>query len=46
MLGISKKSEVAPNMFILLSEAENGGYSYTHVHCVQTKNILANEPSP
>ena len=27
MLGISKKSEVAINMFILLSEPENGGYS-------------------
>ena len=27
-------------------EPENEGYSYTHVHCAQTKNILANEPSP
>ena len=46
MLGISKKSEVALNMFILLSEPENEGYSYTHVHCAGSKNILANEPSP
>ena len=46
MVGISKKSEVALDMFILPSEPENEGYSYTHVHCVQTKNILANEPSP
>ena len=46
MLGISKKLEVALDMFSLLSEPENEGYCYTHVHCEQTKNILANEPSP
>ena len=42
MLGISKKSEVALDMFSLLSELENESYCYTHVHCAQTKNILAN----
>ena len=46
MLGISKKSGVALDMFVLLSEPENEGYCYTHVRCAQTKNILANEPSP
>ena len=46
MLGISKKSEVALDMFSLLSEPENEGYCYTHVHCALTNNILANEPSP
>ena len=46
MVGISKKSEVALGMFILLNEPENEGYSYTHVHCAETKNILANESSP
>ena len=46
MLEISKWSEMALDMFSLLSEPENEGYSYTHVHCAQTKYILANEPSP
>ena len=45
MLGILKKLEVALGMFNLLSEPENEGYYYTHVHCAQTKNILAIEPS-
>ena len=45
MLGISKKSEVALDMSILLSEPENGGIGFTHVHCAQTKNILAILPS-
>ena len=46
MLEILRKSEVAQGMFILLSKSENGGTCYTHVHCAQTKNILADEPSP
>ena len=46
MLGILKKSEDALNKFILLSKSENGGTCFTLVHCAQTKNILANEPSP
>ena len=46
MWGISKKSEVAQDMFNLLSKSENEGTCYTHVHCAQIKNILANEPSP
>ena len=42
MLGISKKLEAPQGMFILLSKSENGGTYYTHVHCAETKNILAN----
>ena len=42
MLGISKKLEAPQDMFILLSKSENGGTYYTHVHCAETKNILAN----
>ena len=38
--------KVALGMFILLSKSENGGTCFTLVHCAQTKNILANEPSP
>ena len=38
--------EVALGIFILLSKPENGGTCFTLVHCAQTKNILANEPSP
>ena len=45
MLGISKNSDTPQGMFILLSKSENGGISFTHVHCAQTKNILANQPS-
>ena len=41
MLGISKKLEAPQGMFILLSKSENGGTYYTHVHCAETKNILA-----
>ena len=46
MLGILNKSEAPEGIFILLSKSENGGTCYTHVHCAQTKNILANQPSP
>ena len=46
LLGILRKSEDTLNEFILLSKSENEGSCYTHVHCAQTKNILANEPSP
>ena len=46
MLRISKKLEVTQGMFILLSKSENGGTCFTLVHCAQTKNILADEPSP
>ena len=42
MLGILKKSEVTQGMFILFSKSENEGICYAHVHCAQTKNILAN----
>ena len=46
MRGILQKLEVALGMFFLLSKPENGGTCFTLVHCAQTKNILANEPSP
>ena len=46
LLGILRKSEDTLNEFILLSKSENEGSCYTLVHCAQTKNILANEPSP
>ena len=42
MVGILEKSEVTQGMFILLSKSENEGICYAHVHCAQTKNILAN----
>ena len=42
MLGISNKLGAPQGMFILLSKSENGGTYYTHVHCAETKNILAN----
>ena len=44
MLGISKKLEVALDMFILLSEAENEGYCSTHVHCAETKILGYRDP--
>ena len=46
MWGILKILEVAQDMFNLLSKSENEGTCYTHVHCAQIKNILANEPYP
>ena len=46
MLGILRKLEVTQGKFNLLSKSENGGTCYNHVHCAQTKNILADEPSP
>ena len=44
--GVSKKLKVALGMFISLSKSENGGTCFTLMHCAQTKNILADEPSP
>ena len=32
-------------MLVLPSKSENGVFGFTHVHCAQTKNILAKEPS-
>ena len=45
LCGVSKILEVTEVMLILLSKSENGGIGFTHVHCAQTKNILAIEPS-
>ena len=45
LCGVSKILEVPEGMFILLSKSENGGIGFTHVHCAQTKNILAILPS-
>ena len=43
--GVSKKLEDPQGMLVLPSKSENGVFGFTHVHCAQTKNILAKEPS-